>query len=300
MGEGDGASTSTERTPLNLVTDETHIQIQSAFVFGGEKHCCGACQRSVHTRGLIFNLFVWGVAAFTVLSYFYLHDYPWSLYVLIGVYVVYMIEVFASATSRYLWNMNFVEDFVSYINRLKTYRPRIWMRCESFHYETRTRTVTEHYTDSSGRQQSRTRTETYTEKVVTSTDAENFDYSSWRDDSGVVTMEITRYNCVRIDFLKEWRCDNFDTTNAYQRQKAAFIRKNEHRDTHFSFWEGMEINDFKEKMMSVTDFKMLSPLIRWWVYVLISMLSFSIFYRLWLERKSIKAKFCFVKSVNIY
>jgi hypothetical protein len=66
-----------------------------------------------------------------------------------------------------------------YVEQLKRAPPLLSMICQCYHYETRTRYVTETYTEYVNEQsvmRTRTRIETYREKVVTYNGYETFHY----------------------------------------------------------------------------------------------------------------------------
>ena len=84
--------------------------------------------------------------------------------------VIVLVESAFSHELDYLKNIMEDETALSYIQRMREVPPRINMVVECYDYETRTRLV--NYTDSNGNQQSRI--ETYTEKVVTYVDQDEF------------------------------------------------------------------------------------------------------------------------------
>ncbi|KAL9964272.1 hypothetical protein ACROYT_G027890 [Oculina patagonica] len=88
--------------------------------------------------------------------------------------VIVFIESCFSHELDYLKNIMADETAWGYIQRMQKVPPRINMFVECYHYETRTRVV--YYTDANGNQQSRT--ETYTEKVVTFVDQDEFTFGS--------------------------------------------------------------------------------------------------------------------------
>jgi hypothetical protein len=163
--------------------------------------------------------------------------------------------------------------------------------------------VTEHYTEHvNGRAESRTRTrvETYTEKVVTHTEQESFRYARFSDDSGVVHNDILRHNATRIDFTKGWKAGSPQTQQFYESQKFAFQSRNRHRDTHFSFSEGMSFAGFQEKMLAIVDLKKKSIFMNWLAYAIVAIIFMqSWLYRLWMEKSSVKARYHFNKTVYV-
>jgi hypothetical protein len=292
--------------------EETQIQIQANNFFPEESHF--GCSRSPHLRAFLFNATMWGAWAFFFVSLglrYGMNPQPkdmgtiftvsWAT--LIGVFVIYALEVSFSSTSRYLWNLYVVEDIVTFINRLRDRAPEIWFYCCCYHYETRTRWVTEHYTEHvNGRAESRTRTrlETYQEKVVTHTEKELFRFARFMDASGVVCNDILKYNATRIDFTKGWTAGTPQTAQAHEQQKYNFVARNRNRDEHFEFTEGMDFYGFQEKMLAIVDLQKKSIFMNWASYFGFSIILMqSWLYRVWLDRNSVKARYHFNKTVFI-
>lgn len=89
-----------------------------------------------------------------------LHDWDSWEYQYYGyaVLIFYLVEACSSSSAQYLCNVEETETVYEFVDRIRDNRPSIWWHVQCYHYETYT--VTEYYTDSDGRQQSRTRTET--------------------------------------------------------------------------------------------------------------------------------------------
>lgn len=285
-----------------LVSNETQIQIQDNLYHQQEQHYCGY---SLHYCSAFLNFGLWAAILFFIIMAAIAHSQPrtvlidrlWlAAYVCLPIiYLIYMGESLFSSTSKYLWNLNYAEDVTSFIYRLQHIAPVVWMECECYHYETRHRHV--HKTDSNGR--SYTETEHYEERVTTYRGKENFQYGRFEDLSGAVHSDLLTYNAVRIDFSKSWVAGDPMTQAAYSSQYNAFKAHNMYRDTHFNIWEGMDIPGFTEKMMTLVDVKVTSPVMSWTGYFLISLFTLSYPYRMWLERNSFKAKYHFTKRVFI-
>src|SRR5690606_32781889 len=157
------------------------VQIQEGVTFDPFKHPCG-CKRSPYLTGFFFNLAIWlatlfmlfclvlyllnfffGVTPLPVFGIFFIIPI-WGFAIIYAVvYLIYLIEVFCTYACKYLHDMDPLDDFVGYIEKIKQVDPYIGFWCECYHYVTKHRTVS--YTDSSGNR--RTRQESYQEKVVT-------------------------------------------------------------------------------------------------------------------------------------
>jgi hypothetical protein len=263
-------------------------------------------KRSFIIHGLIFNFAVW----LTFGYYLAVGEEAFSLLKI--VYLIYFIEALFAPTFNYLWNLNKVEDIVSYIDRLKTYPPEIGFHCECYHYETKTRWVTEYYTeyeqvyDSSSQrsesrpvQKSRQVQETYEEKIVTYRETENFTFSQFEDISGDVSDDIYEFQATKVDFSKYWQAGDEATNNTYQLNKSNFKSRNQNRDRYFDFSEYFNIQNFKAKALSIVDLEKKSICMHWIVYILCSIFTFSWFYRKWLEGETVKGNFEFRKVIYI-
>ena len=129
---------------------------------------------------------------------------PTVIIVAVFVWIIWMCTAYnCSASAQYIHNM---QDFVECLNNIdKAIKspPEIYWHIECYHWETRTRTVT----DSEGN----TRTETYQEKVVTHVANTKFRIKEWMDESAPIAslfylqaMMLTRLHTNKdIDFSEE-------------------------------------------------------------------------------------------------
>lgn len=277
--------------------ESVQIQIQTIQTFEEEKHCCGACRRSPHISGLICCVSVWVLLVCTIFYHKSMTVAP-----VIVMYVLYLIEALVTKTWRYVWNMKVPkgEDIGMYIQRMKNKPPCISMTCECFHYETRTRLVTEYYTEYINGQtvsKSRTRTEIYQVKVVSYNGHETFSYREWSDASGGLSDEILKYNAVRIDLSKSWVASNPETAEAFNLQYNNFKAKHRNRDTYFTSFQALDIDGFKPNVMWVVH---QAWYMNWQTYAVFTIMSLSsVFYRYWLDHHSVKAYFEVKKTVTL-
>ena len=89
------------------------------------------------------------------------------------------------STWSYLGQFKDKVTLSEYINQMVTVAPVISLSVYCYHLESLTRTVTR--TDAQGR--SYTDTETYSETVVTYSESENFEFSSWFDASDIPKID---------------------------------------------------------------------------------------------------------------
>jgi len=300
--------------PMEPTKDDTFVQIQDGITFVPYRHCCG-CSRSPNIVGFFFNLLIWLAFLFMLLNLLFrlglipLDQIPifynlaqvykimelqfWAL-IYAGVFLVYLIEVFCTNSCKYLHHMDFVEDFVTYVNRIKNVRPLIGFWCECYHYETRYRTV--EYTDSNGNRQ--TRQESYQEKVVTHSETEYFSYNNFDDISGNVTLDILVFIATKVKFSKNWSCGDERTRRIYEIQEVNFIERNKYRDTHFSSSNIFKIDGFEERKLCLVEMSRRSAIMTYGFYLLFSLLLLASWpYRIWLEYKTVRARFHFHKRI---
>ncbi len=288
-----------KKSPKKPTRKDTYVELQ-------QSNLPKKLKRSWIIRGLIFNITVW------VALGHYLAVGEDGFPLLVIMYLIYFIEALFAPTLRYLWNLNQVEDIVSYINRLKNYSPQISFHCECYHYETKTRWVTEYYTEyeqvydhhsqryeSKPVQKSRQVQETYEEKVVSYRDSENFTFSRFKDVSGNISNDIYKFQATKVDFSKYWQAGDTATTNAYQLKKNNFQSRNRHRDRYFDFYESFNLKNFKSKALSIVDLKKKSIFMHWMIYLLCSIFAFSWVYRKWLEGETVKGNFEFRKIIYV-
>lgn len=286
-------------SPRKPTKTETHVELQ-------ENNLPQKRRRSFIIHSFLLNVTVW------LTFFYYLSVGEEAQPLLIIMYLIYLGEALFAPTLRYLWNLNKVEDIISYIDRLKSYAPEIGFYCECYHMETRTRWVTEYYTEyeqvydyTSNRyesqpvQKSRQVLETYEEKVVTYTETEYFKFSRFKDTSGDVSKDIYKFHATKVDFSKQWQAGDSATAEAYQSQKNNFQVRNRNRDRYFHFNEFFHIKNFKTKALSIVDLKKKSGLMHWMIYILSSVVILSWIYRNWLERETVKGHFEFRKVIYI-
>ena len=185
----------------------------------------------------------------------YLKIFGFVMLCISSVYI--FIESIFSHELDYLRNIMQDETAWGYIQNMQQVAPRIFMVVECYHFETRTRVV--HYTDANGNTQSRT--ETYTVRVVTFVDYDEFSFGSWVDVSkrempALSTVSLTR---VRID--PQVQFGDQETADDYERQAAVMIERNRHRDAFTDFSSSGEIPGLKKRFSAYVDLRV-KP---WWI-----------------------------------
>ena len=207
--------------------------------------------------------------------------------------VYIFIESIFSHELDYLRNIMQDETAWGYIQNMQQVAPRIFMVVECYHFETRTRVV--HYTDANGNTQSRT--ETYTERVVTFVDYDEFSFGSWVDVSkrempALSTVSLTR---VRID--PQVLFGDQETADDYERQVEIMIERNRHRDAFTDFSASREIPGLKKRFSAYVDLRV-KP---WWIrplfFWLATLLQMSWPYRWLFRAKTSKCYYALKKKL---
>ena len=185
--------------------------------------------KSKHVCSFILNFLLWADIIFILLAVIFgrrshsafhecfkaLQEF-WYLFTL--PYIFYLIEVFCSSTFKYLINIKESNDVVQYVVDMKKGKPVLEFWCECYHYETRTRWVTEHYTENTSKgpeQRTRQKMETYTEKVVTSTHTDHFQYRIHNDFSGLISDDVYKNDLIKINFITDIQFGNEYTRLIY-------------------------------------------------------------------------------------
>ena len=131
------------------------------------------------------QIIVWVLIALILLQYYNViypekFDTTTLYYSLLFAYIIYLILEFCSPTCSYLVHKNTSSNAYKKMGILFKTKPVIHWSGSAYHYETRTRIVT----DSEGR----SHTETYTETVYTFHDSKDFSFYSHRDVSGLFLL----------------------------------------------------------------------------------------------------------------
>jgi hypothetical protein len=225
-----------------------------------------------------------------------------SLIALGFIYFFYVIEVFCSSTFRYLWNKKQSDKLLDHLITVKNTRPELQFWCECYHYETRTRWVTETYTEQGPNgpvTRTRQKLETYTVKIVTHTETEYFRYTNFHDASGMISDDINHYDFIKINFKKEYSFGNPHSEMAYRDQYDYFIKRNRYRDSCFDHSMQFQLSNFKDKMLSIntTNRSCSVHVCTYLTWSLVLMMSWP--YRIWMEMLCYRGEFVFKKILYV-
>ena len=209
-------------------------------------------------------------------------------------YIFYWVDIFAfNSTFKSLRNIKVIHNVYEHIEDVKANGvPTINFKMECYHFETRYRTV--YYTDSNGN--SRSRTETYQEKVVTSRPSTNFIYATWTDQSENI-FGLEEYAYTRVHFKKQYILADEETKIDFNQQKANFIDRNKNNDTHYSYFESFDISGYVEWAISTLNNDVPWVMNVYW-YLFFCLFMMELFYSYWLVIYSGKKGMTFIKVLR--
>jgi hypothetical protein len=283
---------------INLQPNEKDAEIK---IIPKSKHCLSFALSLLLWLGLIYHLFYLIASALDLSVIYEIEQNMQTSLVILGcTYFIYLIDVFCCSTFRFVYNQKKSDELVNYVMRIKKTRPDFIFWGECYHYETRTRLVNETYTEQTEngpRTKTRQKLETYTEKVVTHTESENFIYRTSYDDSGMISNDVNTHDVIKITFKKNYRFGNQESEWAYKNQFQYFINRNKCRDVCFDHTETFQISDFKDKILSrnTTDH---STKLTTSYYLAISLLLMCSWpYKIWLENLCYKGEFTVKKII---
>ena len=207
--------------------------------------------------------------------------------------VIVLIESCFSHELDYLKNIMEDETAWGYIQRMHEVPPRINMVVECYHYETHTRVV--YYTDANGNQQSRT--ETYTEKVVTFVDQDEFSFGSWVDVSKREMPALSAVALTRVKIDPSILFGDQETTADYERQVAEMLERNRHRDVYTDYSCSKEIPGLKKRISAYVDLRVKPFWIRPLFFWLATLLQMTWPYRWLFRAKTAKSYYALKKKM---
>ena len=207
--------------------------------------------------------------------------------------VYIFIESIFSHELDYLRNIMQDETAWGYIQNMQQVAPRIGMVVECYHFETRTRVVD--YTHTNGNR--RSRTETYTERVVTFVDCDKFSFGSWVDVSKREMPSLSTVSLTRVRIDPQVLFGDQETADDYERQAVAMIERNRHRDAFTNFSASREIPGLKKRFSAYVDLRV-KP---WWIrplfFWLATLLQMSWPYRWLFRAKTSKSYYALNKKL---
>ena len=207
--------------------------------------------------------------------------------------VIIMIESIFSHELAYLKNIMQDDTAWSYIQKMHEVPPEIVMIVECYHYETRTRVV--YYTDANGNSQSRI--ETYTEKVTTFVDQDEFSFGSWVD---VSKREMPPLGYASLTRVKIDPCILFgdqETADDYTSQVSEMIDRNRYRDVFTDYSAKRQIPGLQKRFSTYVDLNVRPWWIRRLYFWIATLLMMSWPYRWFFRAKTSKTYYILKKKM---
>jgi len=212
---------------------------------------------------------------------------------------IYYIECACAATGLFVKNKMNVIEIRNHLDYLKATDGSLCFHAMCYHYVTRTRTV--YSTDSQGRSQSRT--ETYEEMVVTHTASENFIFTRCEDNTGKTDINFEKFTKLQINAIYDFADEK--SRGVYEAQMARFKSANTY-DLYQLFTEEFTIPGLEKKVLVIPSGSNVPCCMNRWMYILVSIVGLSYFYRVWLEKKTqgkdlniVKTFHCQLDSENL-
>lgn len=225
-------------------------------------------------------------------------------------FVIYLTTALCNSTLRYLIVLDPAEDIRRNIAQLQREAPQLWLSCECYHMETRTRIVQRPVTrsvtvesNSSSTTQEVTEyineTEVYQQRVVTHSASEPFAYARFVDTSSGLVGDVGRYQALRIECTVTYRFGDQAAQEAYDRFKARFIAENKARDAEFDQQEHFQTPGLPAKFLSVVDVDHKPVLMHYFWYVAATATGTALLYALWFRNITAFWEYRFEKSVFV-
>eukprot|EP00928_Gymnodinium_smaydae_P082190 TRINITY_DN65588_c0_g1_i1.p1 TRINITY_DN65588_c0_g1~~TRINITY_DN65588_c0_g1_i1.p1 ORF type:complete len:383 (+),score=36.47 TRINITY_DN65588_c0_g1_i1:77-1225(+) len=213
-------------------------------------------------------------------------------------YLVYLVEALRfNATARGLRHINDTESISAYIQRVKDLRPVPKIEAHCWHYETRTRIVT----DAHGQH----RRETSRDKVFTQRLTEPLRADTWADASGDIVEGLHYLPLLQVHFEATWEAGDEHTATEHERQRNHLRTRAQAADDHFDWSETLWFRDSDgiECQLPCTDMigtpsHSLPSWLSWNRYIIVTFFGLSWPYRWFLARKSVKGDFVFKKVIG--
>jgi len=209
-------------------------------------------------------------------------------------HLIVLLEYKWSSERQYLANLSASVFAVERIEAIRAAQPYLFFRAESYHYETRTRTVT--YTDVNGNLQ--TRLETYQEKVVTNRILEPVSFQYWRDTSPPELVGLSDKGITKIKMTLSVEPGDEETRIEIENKYQIFKVAHRNLDVFVDYNIEKQVPGFEKRLAAYIDNRE-KP---WWVSSAFFMVA-SFLFLSWPYRwafKSITSKTQFAVSKLVY
>ena len=251
----------------------------------------------LHVKCIFLTLLVVGLI---VVQYVVGVPFPFTYMIIIAnviVYVIYLFDCFNADTLKYLSGGEV--NASDYVRRITTNTPTLLEEAHCYHYETRTRQVSNTVTDSDGNSRTEYTTETYEELVTTHTERINISFARVFDHSEVPDLASQSMLC-RVTCLKSW-IPTRETESVYTNIKQRFHAKHMTCDTCRTFSSLMTIVDFRDKVLTCNNKEDIPFAVKhgYTIYIVMSFCLLSWLYRVYLSGVSIDMTLHVKKTVEV-
>ena len=248
--------------------------------------CAHGCKRDRH---LVLTLLSVGLILVPILLAAGIMTFFWFVLIESIIGAVYLFFVLRSNTFQYLRNINTTETVLGYMDRMYRTEPVVRWFIQCYHFETRYRTVA-----SPGPNGTTVyRTESYQERVNTHSARGHLRFLRWADVSVPLNrVAIETFAMTKISIKKCWVGDE-----GAAQQKANFILVN-HRDVLYDFFETLELDGYRPRLLGFVDLDNI-PFLAHWSWYIVSHLTviLGVPYRMWLSSKSHKVRTVIQKQI---
>ena len=243
----------------------------------------------------IFQIIVWILIGLVI--YFIIINHKAKIVVLIACifsYLIYLILEFCSPTCQYLCNKSSTEGIYEKMGNYFKSLPKIQFTCECYHYEIKGENQISGY--------GITASTPNKEKVVTYDETYDFPYYSERDVSGLFYLNCNEKYINKKHFIKLQLKDEINFADSisymdYQNQKELFWKRNRPKDNYMDFTEKRFIQDLIEhNLVKISEEDPFS--INWGLFFLLTILTFSEFYKLYFDSFCVFQRFKIRKIVS--
>lgn len=222
-----------------------------------------------------------------------LNEYAW--FALPGsFYLIHLIILCTSDTCKFLSKLDLkVNPYTQAYNLQHTPPVTVW-HITCYHWETRFRTVTER--DSNGN--TRTRTETYQEKVITHTNSHTVHYRGWQDASPILSG-LEQYRMTRIYNRLTFAFGSDAVRHQFHCMRREWIHFND-RDVHYDFSEAHKLPGMVSHVLTFNDKPKNFPCcLNCCAFTFLGFLTLDWVLMFWLMRYSARLDYRFVKVVHL-
>ena len=206
---------------------------------------------------------------------------------MVGALILAFVSLVIFQPLHFLRNIRSEEETQEYFKSLIDKPPYIDFHVHAYHYEWRTRWVTETYTEN-GKTHTRTRPERYQEQVTTLRLSKPYTITTWQDTTNQKTLLAPQqFNITKIKISTSIRAANADTQQHYNQAWSDFRDQYKNTDTQvdFSTTKGVR-NMGPTLLLSFLYLEEQSIFLNAGFYALISLTPFAWGYSLWLDQIS--------------